>query len=115
MASRTSVTLGIMIAQLDGRVRYHLEHKTRYDVALTDLRAVGAPPEIVQEVADSARAAYLADPAFSWQDGDVARLLDGLLLPYANRDMDVRPPRRRGDGMHAPCPAGCRAARPAKR
>lgn len=79
MASRTNVTPGIQIAQLDGRARYHLNHKTPHEETLDDLRAVGAPPEIIREAADSARAGYLADPALRFQDGDVARLLDCLL------------------------------------
>jgi hypothetical protein len=68
-----------MVEQLDGRARYHLRHKSPYGVALAELRAVGAPSELIREVADSARARYLADPALRWQDGDVARLLDDLL------------------------------------
>jgi hypothetical protein len=79
MASRTNITPGIQIDQLDGRARYHLQRKTPHAETLDDLRTIGAPPEIIRQVADSARAAYLADPAFRWQDGDVARLLDDLL------------------------------------
>ncbi len=78
MASRSNVTDGTLIAQLDGRARYHLQHKTPHAEALAALRDVGAPPEIVRQVADSARERYLAEPASHWQDGDVARLLDHL-------------------------------------
>jgi hypothetical protein len=79
MASRSNVTSDTMFEQLDDRARYHLTHKTRHDLTLADLRAVGAPRETIRQVADAARAAYLSDPAFHWQDGDVARLLDELL------------------------------------
>lgn len=79
MASRTNVTPGIQIAQLDGRARYHLEHKSPHDVAIAALRDVGAPVDVIRAAAESARAAYLADPALRFQSGDVARLLDYLL------------------------------------
>jgi hypothetical protein len=79
MTSRSNVTEDVLVAQLDGRARYHLQHKSTHAAALDDLRSIGAPPEIIRQAADSARTAYLADPAFRWQEGDVARLLDDLL------------------------------------
>lgn len=66
MASRPNVSAGIQVAQLDGRARYHLEHKTPHDAAVADLRTIGAPPEIIREAADSARAAYTSDPVVHW-------------------------------------------------
>jgi hypothetical protein len=79
MAPRTNITPRIQIAQLDGRARYHLSHKSPHNVTIDDLRAVGAPPDVIRRAADSARAGYLPDPALRFQDGDVARLLDELL------------------------------------
>ena len=77
-SSRSNVTDGILIAQLDGRAGYHFQRNTPHDEALAALRGVGAPPAIVRQVADAARERYLAEPASHWQDGDVARLLDIL-------------------------------------
>ena len=79
MASLSNLAPDIQVAQLADRARYHLDHKTRHDLTLADLRALGASREVIRQVADQARAAYLSDPASHWQDGDVARLLDELL------------------------------------
>jgi hypothetical protein len=79
MATRTNLTPGVQVAQLDGRARYHLTHKTPHRETLDDLRAVCTDAEIIRQAAESARASYLADPALRFQDGDVARLLDELL------------------------------------
>ncbi|MBA2953444.1 hypothetical protein GON03_03900 [Nocardioides sp. MAH-18] len=79
MASRSNITPGIQLAQLDGRARYHLTNNTPREAALDDLRSIGAPPDQIREAADSARFRYLSDPRLRFQDGDVARLLEELL------------------------------------
>lgn len=79
MASRTNVSAGITIAQLDGRARYHLEHQSPRDVALAELRAIGATPDLIRQAAESARRAHASGPVANWQSGPVADLLDALL------------------------------------
>lgn len=79
MASRSNIDAGIQIAQLDGRARYHLQQRTPRDVALSDLRAIGATPELIRQAVDSARRAHTAEPVANWQSGDVADLLDALV------------------------------------
>lgn len=80
MASRTNVSAGIMLAQLDGRARYQLERHTPRDEALAELREIGATPELIRQAADSVRT-YYADkhPISAQQARDVADLLEELL------------------------------------
>ncbi|GAA4718323.1 hypothetical protein [Nocardioides conyzicola] len=76
MASRSNVTRGIQIAQLDGRARYHLNNKSTHADTMAALRDVSAAPDVIKQAADSARAAYLADPAFKfsrWRCSATAR------------------------------------------
>jgi hypothetical protein len=58
MASRTNVSTGIVIAQLDGGARYLLQHKVPLDEALAELRKIGATPEQIRAAADASRSYY---------------------------------------------------------
>lgn len=68
MASRSSVTPGIIVAQLDGRARYLLSDQVPRHEAIEDPREIdGASFELIERAAASAQSAYDRDTARGYQ------------------------------------------------
>lgn len=80
MASRSNVSRGVTIAQLDGRARYLLTNHVPHDQALEQLREIGAPADAIREAADRTRRYFAGHhPIQEAQANTVADLLEKLL------------------------------------